>query len=51
MHALGDGGRREADAASEVGDAEPGVGLELGEDAPVEVVERFEGLGAAILWF
>ena len=38
LHALGDGRRREADAAAELGEAEPAVLLELFEDSTVSDV-------------
>src|SRR5215210_4788887 len=40
LHAFGDGGRRQADAPPQFREGQPGVGLELGQQAPVGRVDR-----------
>ena len=45
---LGDGGRGEPDAASELGHAQSALGLQLAEDAQVDVVEQIRSVGRCV---
>ena len=49
LHALRDSGRGEPDAASELGHAQPALGLQLSEDAQVDVVEEIRCVGRCVL--
>ena len=48
---FGDRGRGQPDPSAELGDPEPGVAVQLRDDAPVDVVERSESMRTVVSLF